>query len=165
MFTKDGISALHAWTHESLDLLLRHVLSVPAGVLHVPITGFGFPTIWKQLVHILEVEEAWICDLQDKPWVHWRPQDCDTTRDLTEAKEQVRGATQTYLHTLTDTQLNTPLSQRPKAWAGPLKSPAFILHHIMTHAFHHKGQVVAMLRTRGYPAPDTDLQRSKSRFT
>lgn len=40
-----------------------------------------------------------------------------------------------------------------------LRSPAFILLHVITHAFHHKGQVVAMLRILGYPAPDTDLQQ------
>jgi len=31
--------------------------------------------------------------------------------------------------------------------------------HVITHAFHHKGQIVAMLRILGYPAPDTDLQQ------
>src|SRR5262252_10224194 len=130
MFTKDGISALHGWTHESLDVLLRHVSSVPTGVLHNPIAGFGVPTIWKQLVHILEVEEAWVCDLQDKAWTHWRAQECDTVPDLVEAKERVRRATQTYLQSLTETQLNATLTQRPKEWVGPLKSPAFILHHV-----------------------------------
>src|SRR5689334_16537142 len=39
---------------------------------------------------------------------------------------------------------------------GELRSPAFILLHVITHAFHHKGQVVAMLRIHGYSAPDTD---------
>jgi len=24
------------------------------------------PTVWKQLVHILEVEETWVLDLQDQ---------------------------------------------------------------------------------------------------
>ena len=48
MFTKDGISALHGWTHESLDVLLRHVSSIPDGVLHNPIAGFGFPAIWSE---------------------------------------------------------------------------------------------------------------------
>jgi hypothetical protein len=28
-----------------------------------------------------------------------------------------------------------------------------------THAFHHKGQIVATLRILGYPAPDADLQQ------
>src|SRR5580704_8560248 len=43
-------------------------------------------------------------------------------------------------------------------WHGDLRSPAFILHHVITHAYHHKGQVVAMCRLLGHPAPDTDLQ-------
>jgi uncharacterized damage-inducible protein DinB len=42
---------------------------------------------------------------------------------------------------------------------GELRSPAFIVLHVKTHTFHHKGQIVAMLRILGYPAPDTDLQQ------
>ena len=48
----------------------------------------------------------------------------------------------------------------PDDWSGPLRTPAFILNHVITHAFHHKGQVVAMFRLLGRPASDTDLQRS-----
>jgi uncharacterized damage-inducible protein DinB len=29
--------------------------------------------------------------------------------------------------------------------------------HLMTHAYHHKGQTVAMCRLLGYPAPMTDM--------
>jgi uncharacterized damage-inducible protein DinB len=50
------------------------------------------------------------------------------------------------------------LAERPVDWGGELRSPAFILLHVITHAFHHKGQIVSMLRILGYPAPDTDLQ-------
>jgi uncharacterized damage-inducible protein DinB len=64
------------------------------------------------------------------------------------------------LDRLSETELNRPLKERPREWVGELKSPVFILLHVLTHTFHHKGQVVAMLRTLGYPAPDTDLQRS-----
>ena len=42
---------------------------------------------------------------------------------------------------------------------GELRSPVFIVLHVKTHTFHHKGQIVAMLRILGYPAPDTDLQQ------
>jgi hypothetical protein len=41
---------------------------------------------------------------------------------------------------------------------GELRSPVFIVLHVKTHTFHHKVQIVAMLRILGYPAPDTDLQ-------
>jgi uncharacterized damage-inducible protein DinB len=40
-----------------------------------------------------------------------------------------------------------------------VRTPALILHHLLTHAFHHKGQIVAMCRTLGHPAPDTDLNQ------
>jgi uncharacterized damage-inducible protein DinB len=70
----------------------------------------------------------------------------------------VRGETRAYLEGLSEEQLNTTLATRPESWGGELRSPAFILLHVITHAFHHKGQVVAMLRILGYPAPDTDLQ-------
>ncbi len=118
------------------------------------------PTVWKQLVHILEVEETWVLDLQDQSWTHWREEDCADLRALLANKARVQSATQDYLHGLSDMELNRRLTERPQQWVGELRSPAFIILHIVTHAFHHKGQVVAMLRTLGYPAPDTDLQRA-----
>ena len=160
MFTKDGIRELHRWTHQSLDILLECVARVPADLLRTTLAGFGVPTVWKQLVHILEVEKGWVCDLQDKPFVRWREEECRTMEALLEAKERVRNATRAYLECLREAQLNTRLAQRPQEWVGALESPAFILLHVVTHTFHHKGQVAAMLRTLGYPAPDTDLQRS-----
>ena len=78
---------------------------------------------------------------------------------LVRAKDRIRETSRTYLSDLTEEQLNTTLVKRPVDWGGELRSPAFIMLHVITHAFHHKGQVVAMLRMLGYPAPDTDLQR------
>jgi aryl-alcohol dehydrogenase-like predicted oxidoreductase len=85
-------------------------------------------------------------------------EDCPTMAALLATKDRIREATRTYLDSLTEGQLNTTLATRPMDWGGELRSPAFILLHVITHAFHHKGQVVAMLRILGYPAPDTDLQ-------
>jgi hypothetical protein len=53
MFTKSGTIELHASMHERLDLLLSHVATVPGNLHHKQISGFGHPSIWKQLVHIL----------------------------------------------------------------------------------------------------------------
>jgi uncharacterized damage-inducible protein DinB len=158
MFTKSGIIELHATMHERLDLLLRHVSTVPDDLHHKQISGFGHPSIWKQLVHILTCEEGWVHDLQNKTFAGWHEEDCPTMADLLAAKDRIRKATGIYVGDLTEEQLNTTLAKRPVDWGGELRSPAFILLHVITHAFHHKGQVVAMLRILGYPAPDTDLQ-------
>jgi uncharacterized damage-inducible protein DinB len=159
MFNKSGILELHAATHERLDLLLRHIATVPDELLHQPILGFGHPSIWKQLVHILTCEEGWVHDLQNMPFDGWSEEDCPTISSLQAAKDRICEATRTYLGNLTEEQLNTTLTTRPLDWGGELRSPAFIVLHVITHSFHHKGQVVAMLRMLGYPAPDTDLQQ------
>jgi len=158
MFSKTGITELHTATHERLDLLLHHVATVPDGLHHQMISGFGHSSVWKQLVHILTCEEVWVHNLQNKTFLDWDEEDCPTMAALLAAKNRIREATRTYLSGLTEEQFNATLANRPADWGGELRSPAFILLHVITHAFHHKGQVVAMLRTLGYPAPDTDLQ-------
>ncbi len=158
MFTKAGIMELHSTTHERLDLLLRHVASVPDEAWHKPIPGFGHASVWEQLVHILTCEEGWVHDLQNKSYAGWCAEDRPTMAALRASKDRIRVATRTYVASLTEEQLNMTIPERPADWGGELRSPAFILLHVITHAFHHKGQIVAMLRILGYPAPDTDLQ-------
>jgi len=159
MFNKAGIIELHGLLHERLDLLLEHIETVPDELRRTPISGFGHPSVWSQLVHILTCEEGWVHDLQNKTFPAWHEEDCPAMADLLAAKERVREVTRAYVHDLTEEQLNTTLGQRPVDWGGELRSPAFILQHVVTHAFHHKGQIVAMLRILGYPPPDTDLQQ------
>ena len=158
MFTKSGIIELHAAMHERLDLLAEHVGHVPEELRRKPIAGFGHPSIWKQLIHILNCEEGWIHDLRSETFAGWPEENFPAMTDLLAAKDRIREQTRTYVRGLTEEQLNTTLTERPPDWGGELRSPAFILLHVITHAFHHKGQIVAMLRILGYPAPDTDLQ-------
>lgn len=158
MFTKGAILALHTTTHKRLDLLVSHVATVPDALCRKPIAGFGHPTVWKQLVHILTCEEGWVHDLQNKAFGGWNEEECPTIGSLKAARHRIQKATQAYVNSLTEVELNTILTERPVDWGGELRTPAFILLHVITHAFHHKGQVVAMLRIVGYPAPDTDLQ-------
>jgi uncharacterized damage-inducible protein DinB len=159
MFTKAGIKDLHHEAHQSLDLLMRHVATVPEHFWRQSIAGFGFPTISQQLVHILNVEEAWVHALQCKDFRGWSEENARSGEALFEHKGRIEAATRVYLDGLTEEELNLALPKRPKGWFGRLRSPAFIVLHVITHMFHHKGQVVAMLRMLGYPAPDTDLQR------
>jgi uncharacterized damage-inducible protein DinB len=160
MFTRAGIEELHAQTHECLDILLRHVATVPDALLRQTIPGFGFPTVWNQLVHILTVEEGWVHDLEFRHFPGWFEEQAPDIKALLAHKSRIQAATRAYLERLGDEQLNTRLAKSPEGWTGELRSPAFILLHVITHTFHHKGQVVAMLRFVGHPAPDTDLQRA-----
>lgn len=124
-----------------------------------PLRALAFRPSGNNIIHILRVEEGWVHDLQDARFAGWGEEDCPTMPALLAAKIRLRDATRIYIESLSEAQLNATLAKRPEAWFGELRSPAFILLHVITHTFHHKGQVVAMLRTLGHPATDTDLQR------
>src|SRR5262250_316052 len=109
MFTKSGIRELHGATHESLGILLRHVATVRDDLLRQPIVGFGFPTVWKQLIHILTVEEGWVHDLQFKDFPGWLEEDAPTTEALLSHQRRILAATRGYLDGLSEEQLNATL--------------------------------------------------------
>ena len=157
MFTKEGVVALHAWTHERLDTVFEHAGVLTASQFTQEIPGFGQPSVRDQLAHILATELGWIHRLQGLNSAEQRK--FSDLPSLAAAKREVASATQAYLQTLTEDQLNATLERTPADWVGPVRSPAFILQHICTHAFHHKGQIAAMCRILGHPLPDTDLQR------
>lgn len=97
--------------------------------------------------------------LQHMPARRWDPESFNSTDALAAAKASVASETASYVNRLSIDQLNREIDTCLPEWVGPKRSPACIILHIVTHAFHHKGQIAAMLRLLGHPAPDTDLQR------
>jgi uncharacterized damage-inducible protein DinB len=82
---------------------------------------------------------------------------CATVADARLLQREIGEQTLAYLSGLTNEQLNANTELRFPDGDTQVRTPAFIIHHVLTHAFHHKGQIVAMCRVLGYPAPDTDL--------
>jgi uncharacterized damage-inducible protein DinB len=159
VFSKEGIRFLHREAHGCLDLVFEHAAALPFSVVAQEMTGVSHGSLRNQMVHVLYTEAGWVGDLQGKPVAKWRNEDFRDVRSLAEAKRSVAGETAEYLESLAEAELNAQLTRRPKEWVGPLRSPGFILLHIVTHAFHHKGQMAMMLRMLGHPIGDTDLQR------
>jgi uncharacterized damage-inducible protein DinB len=150
---------MHGWTHECLDLILEHAGGLPGELFVREVPGFAQPSVRHQMVHICSVESAWVCGLRGVPVMRLRAAEHPTVESVRAAKRQVAEATLAYLNGLSESELNTDLPRLPEGWMGPRRSPAFIVLHVLTHAFHHKGQLAAMFRMLGHPAPDTDLQR------
>jgi uncharacterized damage-inducible protein DinB len=159
-FSKMAIVELHAGLHDCLDVALDHIARIPPGLLGQELAGFGRPTVREQFAHLLSTEAGWVCGLQLQPSRRVDPTILITTDDFRRVRKETMAATLAYLDSIDERQLNTELESYPEGWIGPHRSPAFILLHVITHGFHHKGQIVAMLRLLGYPAPDTDLQRA-----
>ena len=157
MFTVEGVRKLHGWTHASLNLLLDHLSTIPTGDYGKELPGFGFSTLRKQVIHIFNCEGFWTHMLQGLAYVDRDPAECPALADARLLQQDVSQRTHGYLSTLADEQLNTNMEFHFPDGDRAVHTPALILHHVLTHAFHHKGQIVAMCRILGHPAPDTDL--------
>jgi uncharacterized damage-inducible protein DinB len=156
------IPGLHACLHESLGIVFNHLATVPPELWTKQLDGFGQPTLRDQIAHILGAESRWICRLQLLPLETRDAAALTSVEAVRNFQKDVKAATITYLDSLPESKLYSPLERYPETWIGPPRSPAYILLHVITHGFHHKGQLVAMLRLLGHPAPDTDIQRSQN---
>jgi uncharacterized damage-inducible protein DinB len=159
VFTLDGIRKLHGWTHASLSLLLDHLSTLPASDYTKELSGFGSPTIRQQVVHVFNCEGFWIHVLQGLAFRDRNPADCLAVNDARLLQQEVSRQTLTYLSRLSGQQLNADTELRFPDGDIAIRTPALVLHHVLTHAFHHKGQIVAMCRVLGHPAPDSDLNQ------
>ncbi len=159
MFTLDAVRKFHAWTHASLNLVLDHLSAMPANDYVRELSGFGFRTLREQAIHIFNCEGFWVHTLQGLRYVDRTVVECPLLADVKSLQKEVSQSTHAYLSTLTDQQLNAGAELHFSDGDFAVRTPALILHHVLTHAFHHKGQIVAMCRALGHPAPDTDLNQ------
>lgn len=159
-FTRDGILKFHAWTHASIRLLLNHLSTLPASDYRKAMPDFGFPTLGEQTLHILNCEGFWVHALQGRRYTDRKLTEHPSVADAELFQQEIIHETHAYLSQLTDEQLNRELEIRFPEGELRVRTPALVLHHVFTHAFHHKGQIVAMCRLLGHPAPYTDLIES-----
>ena len=159
MFTVIGMRKLHSWTHSSLTLVLDHLATIPEGDYAKEVSGFGFPTLRAQILHIFNCEGFWIHTLQGARFENEEAGAWPSVADARVLQHRVSTNTLTYLSGLTEAQLNADTELHFSDGDKAICTPALVLHHIFTHAFHHKGQIVAMCRVLGHPSPDTDLNQ------
>lgn len=157
-FTKEGLLAFHSWTHACLAVLLSHAAVVPQSLYVREIEGFGLPSMRDQFAHLFECEVRWVHRAQGIPFAGFLPDQFPSVQAARALRDQAVDGTLAYFSTLTDDSVNKTVPVRVPEQEEPLmRTPAELLHHVLSHAFHHKGTIVAMCRTLGYPVPNNDL--------
>jgi len=139
VFTLDGIRKFHGWTHASLSLLLDHLSSIPATDYAKVLPAIGLPTLREQVIHIFNCEGFWIHTLQGLLYVDRNPAQCPAVADARLFEQEVSRWTHAYLSGLTDQHLNSDTELNFSDGDIAIRTPALILHHALTHAFHHTG--------------------------
>ncbi len=153
MYTPEALLDLHARAQCSLRKVLEHARSLAPGDLDRELPGFGYPSVRKQIHHIIGAQEYWLGVLEDRYDVEEDLEEYPTIESLEHFRVEVAERTDRYLGRATTAELNTP--REMKTWPDRIRRlmPAHVVLRTQMHVYHHQGQILAMCRLLGQPAP------------
>jgi uncharacterized damage-inducible protein DinB len=149
----------YALVQGSREVVFNFIDTQVGADLNTPVPAFENQTIRYLLVHIANTYFHWLTSfalkksfnlLEDQGFVN-----IDLMRPLF---AEVDDTMATFLANFTgklDIPLNGVISRNRQVSATPLQ----LFTHVITHEFHHKGQIMSMCRSLGYIPPDTDVIR------
>jgi uncharacterized damage-inducible protein DinB len=146
-------------TLSSREALLDYCETVKAEHLHTPLPTFNNESMITQLMHVADCYLFWLASSamqQQRPYFK-----DEEHRDLIfvrNAYQQVDLTMNEFLQRFKDSLEAQRFITRPDG-NTLTRSPFEIFTHVITHEFHHKGQVVNMSRQLGYTPVDTDVIR------
>ena len=151
-YTADALQDMHRRTHKCIRRLLKHCEELSEQELHRKLKGFGHATVHSQLFHLLAAEQYWIGVVQGRLDISMQARDYPAIKDYERYQRRLIRVTREYLATAGPGELNT--ARQMQTFQGTKKMvPAHIVTRVITHAFHHQAQVLAMCRYLGHPAP------------
>jgi uncharacterized damage-inducible protein DinB len=121
-------------------------------------SNFGRGSIRNLLVHICNTYEFWIGHQALKKDIQFKKYDTITSvREVEKYFEKINDLIEEFIaiykdHYLEELSVNI---NNKNLKANPLK----LFIHVITHEFHHKGQILSLSRHLGYIPVDTDVIR------
>lgn len=138
--------------------MLKNLEQLSADEFVRELPGIGWGSIRNSLMHIFGAENFWIRRIlqgQEDASVG-KPEDYTSVADARAKWEEVAAETKRFLRGLTPEQLTEVKTYKFRDGTMDLRID-YVVHHILTHEFHHKGQLMMALRTLGYEPQETDL--------
>ena len=125
--------------------------------MRTPLTGFGLPTIRRQLEHTIGAEVYWQTVVIRCYREESRLPDLPDVAAIEVFRQQTALATRSFLGRATAAELNTRREMVSDPGQTRLLRPADVVMRGVTHIFSHQGQVLAMCRAIGKPNDQHDL--------
>ncbi len=156
MFSVNALVDIHDCSHQSFSSLLVHCSELTSEEINRGLPGFGYSTVHQQFHHAIGAERYWIGVLQGRIDVDEDSLSFPTIEELNKLREQVFEATNQYLGTSSEQELNQARTMMTWGNREKLIIPAQVVLRTQTHLFHHQGQIAAMCRLLGKPSLGSD---------
>ncbi len=154
------IGEVYGWVKDTRKGLLDYCVSLPGDLFAQKREDFGHGSLRGTLLHTADCYRFWLAQTvmkrDDKAFSSKDHPDAGSVARL--FADYVDPLVGEFLARYGGDKLRTPFDLRVRWQAEPfLASPLWLMTHMITHEFHHKGQIVAFGRILGYPPPETDL--------
>jgi uncharacterized damage-inducible protein DinB len=154
MYTSAALLDIHRRMHRNMAVLLEHCALLNSEQFQQELSGFGIPSVHRQLFHTLATEWFWMSVLRGaEPPTDERAK-YNAPELLEQYRQHVAQLTADYLRGASEAELDT--RRRMEVDPGEFDDlvPAHVFMRVVTHQYHHQGQVLAMCRTLGHPRSD-----------
>jgi uncharacterized damage-inducible protein DinB len=143
----------------SREVMLNFIDTHVGERLNKPVDAFEGRTIRYLLVHTANTHFHWLSNFALGNQVALPDDQSFTNISLirqlyAEVDETVKTFHDKFSEQL-DLPINNTISRNRRVSATPLE----LFTHVLTHEFHHKGQIMTMCRLLGHIPPDTDMIR------
>ena len=150
----------YALVKDARGALLDYCATLNPNDFTAPVPAFNNSSLRDLLVHVANVYQHWLGVVgQSQPRSYFDPA---TTPDVEAVRQQFQEVDELVISycVYVDNQWQTAKSYTVPTRPGPLTlTPLALFTHVVTHEFHHKGQLLSMSRQLGYTPVDTDVIR------
>jgi uncharacterized damage-inducible protein DinB len=124
-----------------------------------PVPNFGQGSIRKTQAHIADVYIHWIDRYaMQKTTSYLDDKSINSIKEIRAEYQKINELVAAFFEQY-DSQENLVIKHILGRHGEVISTPLTVITHVITHEFHHKGQLVSMARIMGYQPPDTDLIR------
>jgi uncharacterized damage-inducible protein DinB len=150
----------YALLQGSREVVLNFIETKVGADLNIPVPAYENSTIRYLLVHTANAYLQWLQRFAlNEPLELLSDEGFDTISVIRPLFQQADTAMAVFLRHFAgqmEIPLNSALSRNRQVSATPLQ----VFTHVLTHEFHHKGQIMSMCRMLGHVPPDTDVIRT-----
>jgi uncharacterized damage-inducible protein DinB len=153
----DGFRTLYAWVRETREILFSYCDAMDLADYTYGAPDMGWNSMRNTHVHVAGCYWFWLARVLGEERPALEPELYPDVTAVRTAFAAVDDLVERFL-TRYAGEMDAPVTRKVTWQEEPLViTPRWLISHVITHEFHHKGQITFLGRMRGHIAPDTDL--------
>jgi uncharacterized damage-inducible protein DinB len=151
----DAFRHLYGYHFSENRILWERYVEPLSPAAFTQVAGYSHGSVRDQLVHLIDVDEIWFCELQNRePSAPLPSQEQDDRQRLRTHWDGIEQMMQRYLATLQDAMLFTTPIQEPDEDRNLLVWQ--VLVHVINHGTDHRAQLLRQLNELGVETVSQD---------